>query len=185
MTGQVFRRFIISVIAMSGVSSPVLSQDGLYGSGIGPDDLAVACFSRHYGDAHLAAHPRQNVTRMRALAYRQPGTSNSVVNITVRFRNGTEEQQFPGECRAASGGLSCNVECDGGSYSVTLRDGKSVLVDLAAGIGACDGDLPQGQDFGTDDKVFRLDRAALANCRDMIWDDEMRPAILKAAGVAP
>lgn len=158
------------------------AQELIYGPEARSTDIAISCFERRYDKAHLSTHPQQNVVRLTALAYRLPGTSETVLNMTVRFRKASEDQQFPGVCRAGSGGLSCNVECDGGSFSVTPRDRRTVIVDLGAGIGGCDG----GElSFGSDDKTFRLDRADMAACRDLIWDDDRRPALLKAAGLTP
>ncbi|SMD07772.1 hypothetical protein [Rhizobium sp. RU36D] len=176
---------LIARLALAGLASVAapavaLAQDVIYGADVGPTDIAVACFERRYTKSHLSAHPQQNVVRMTALVYRLPGTPETVLNMTVRFREGQEDQQIPIVCRTGSGGLSCNVECDGGAFSVTARDRNAVLVDLGNGIGGCDAGEPS---FGADDKTFRLDRVDMAACSDLIWDDERRNAVLKAGGL--
>lgn len=176
-------------LALGVVLSPQVASAGggadevLYGRPLPQGELGVACFVRHYDHAHLAAHPEQRVTDMVALAYRQdgPGTPESVFNMTLRFRNIPGDQQFPGVCQSVAGSqrLACGVECDGGSFAVSGSGETSILVDISGGIGSCDGEIPAGAGFGSDDKIFRLDRTDIADCRDLMWDDEMRPRLLK------
>lgn len=171
------------VLSPQAVSAGGGGDEVLYGRPLPQGELGVACFVRHYDRAHLAAHPEQHVTDMVALAYRQdgPGTPESVFNMTLRFRNIPGDQQFPGVCQPATGSqrLACGVECDGGSFAVSGSGETSILVDISGGIGSCDGEMPAGAGFGRDDKIFRLDRTDIAACRDLMWDDEMRPRLLE------
>jgi len=176
-------------LALGVVLSPqaVLAGGGgdevLYGRPLQQGELGVACFVRRYDRVHLDAHPEQRVTDMAALAYRQegPGTPESVFNMTLRFRNIPGDQQFPGVCQSVAGSqrLACGVECDGGSFAVRGSGEASILVDISGGISSCDGEMPAGAGFGPDDRIFRLDRTDIAACRDLMWDDEMRPRLLE------
>lgn len=161
-------------------------QRVLYGRTLAKGELGWACFSRVYDDAHLRAHPAQNVTAMTMLAYRPdwPGADASILNFEARLRKGREPLQFSGECRGADGGgLACGIECDGGTFGIKPSGPGAMLVDLPASPGLCDGgDNADGAGFGADDRRFRLDRADMSACRDLVWDDALRRRLLRAAG---
>lgn len=191
MAGGRSGRAALAALMLAASLAPAVSIAGeevLYGRVPRSGELVFACFARHYDTAHLAGHPRQNVTDIMALTYRgdTPGSAETVFNMTLRFRKVPGEQQFPGVCSPAPGSdrMNCGVECDGGRFTVTGRDRGAILVDVSDGIGSCDGDLPEGAGFASDDKLFRLDRTDMAACKDLIWDDEMRPRILHKAGIS-
>lgn len=161
-------------------------QRVLYGRMLKERELGWACYARHYDASHLRTHPDQNVKDMAMLAYRPDwaGADASILNFEARFRDGGVPVEFSGECRtAADGVLACGIECDGGEFSLKSVGGGSILVDMPGEPGLCDGtDGTSRPGFGPDDKRFRLDRVDIGDCRGLIWDDEIRPRLLKAAG---
>ncbi len=174
------------LVAVSGARAAEGDETLLYGRELRAGEIASSCFARRYDKAHLQGHPRQNVTEMRVLAYRPDWPhAASIVNLEFRFRGVSEAFQLSGECRAVFGkatALDCAVECDGGLFSVRRDASGALMVDIPAGLALCDGDeaLPAGARFGSDDRRFRLAAETLAACRDLIWDDEIRPKLLQS-----
>ena len=153
-----------------------------------------ACFSRVYDPAHLAQHPQQNVKTMTLLAVVDPANPDEVqlrFGVTFRSRKGMLETN--GGCAVASGeggaALSlttahCNVDCDGGAIDVTLKTDGAVLVGIPAGArlwkpGADSPDDNVHGAFGPDDKLFRLDRAALGECLPLAVDKDERARLTR------
>ena len=81
--------------------------------------------------------------------------------------------------RAEGCGIPAGIECDGGSFSLRRAGSGGLLVDVPEALRLCDGDedIPSGAAFGADDKLFRLDSAALEACDALIFDDEIRPKL--------
>ena len=150
-----------------------------------------ACFDRAYDAGHLAAHPSQKVRTMRLLVTGQNAGSDGgptydlAMRVTFR-KNGTHfeasgfcgsihDQMSPGEGGKVA---HCGVACDGGVINVSLKDQSSVLVAIPNGASTSS---PQGENdgprFGSDDKVFRLQRTALTNCSGLVEDADTRRAI--------
>ena len=88
--------------------------------------------------------------------------------------------------------LSCGVECDGGSLSVRVKNNQSLLVDIPDSVrmfdptdnGDAEGDeadLPKGARFGSDDKIFRLDRTSLKDCLPVMFDEEQKAKVISGA----
>ena len=157
-----------------------LSQQ-LFGRAVGASQAHV-CFKRRYDAGHLATHPRQNVTAMLLLVSNNPdpeASSSYSVDIGVTFRNRKSHFEVGGFCSKGASGLDCGVECDGGKIDVAIRDGNSVLVKIPDGArvsrpGASGDDSVSGKTFGSDDKVFRLDRAGLSECLPIVHDAKKR-----------
>jgi hypothetical protein len=164
-------------------------QKRLFGRTI-EDKPIHACFTRVYDPGHLAQHPKQNVRTMLLLVTGNAESGadpNYQLGLGVTFRKSGTHFESGGECGAIHGdgaapGSSnvahCGVDCDGGSISVAIRDEKSVLVSIPAGArlwrAGSDGD-PSGdarKRFGADDKLFRLDKAALTQCLNLANDKE-------------
>lgn len=162
-------------------------QRFLYGRALKVGELGWACFTRHYDQPHLDAHPRQNVTAMTVLAYRPDGEGydESIVNLEFGFRGVSDPVQLSGGCRPESEGqgvLSCAIECDGGEFTLRRQGDRSVLLDITRDIEMCeDGDGLPGGGLGSDDRRFRLDRTGIEACLTLIWDDEIRGKLLQAA----
>lgn len=154
-----------------------------------------ACFARAYDDAHLAAHPKQNVRGMKMLVRvldppQSPGDYELAIGSTFRSRQG--ELRTGGECSLgddATGAnglrtIECSISCEGGGIGVSLRGSRSVLVRIPAGAQQWDPARPDNSlvkgAFGPDDKLFRLDRAPLAACAEL-GRDEKEQAFLGGA----
>ena len=149
-----------------------------------------ACFTRRYDAAHLARLPRQKVTAMRLLASAEPGAEGE--GTSYMFRMGVTLRDTAG--RFESGGgcgiretetgtaviFGCGVECDGGGIAVEMaRDDAAVLVKIdSVRIWRPGSDDDEARSIGGgDDRVFRLDRAALADCAHLV-DDKAERAVL-------
>jgi hypothetical protein len=146
---------------------------------------SFACFNRVYDPAHLASHPQQNVKTMTLLAVLDPVNPDEVqlrFGVTFRSRKGMLETN--GGCAVVSGEggaasslttAHCNVDCDGGAIDVTLKTDGNVLVGIPAGArlwkpGSDNPDDNVHGAFGSDDRLFRLDRAALDQCLPLAAD---------------
>ena len=152
---------------------------------------AHACFVRRYTKAHLASHPDQNVTAMLAYVSKQEGTDPYYsVSLQVNFRQLNKPFQVSGSCgeNAETGALGCGIDCDGGSLSVRVKNDQSVLVAIPDSVRLYDpsasdefSELPRGARFGSDDKLFRLDRTALNDCAPVIFDEEIKAKVVSGA----
>jgi len=155
---------------------------------------ANACFVRHYTKAHLAGHPDQNVTDMLVFVSKPEGTDPYYsLSMQVNFRQLNKPFQVAGSCGVSSEGksaLGCGIDCDGGHLSVRVKNEQSLLVEIpesvrlfdpAATEDAPDADLPKGARFGSDDKLFRIDRVALKDCAPVIFDEEIKAKVMKGA----
>jgi hypothetical protein len=152
---------------------------------------AHACFVRRYTKAHLGSHPDQNVTTMLAYVSKQEGPDTYYgINLQVNFLQLKKPFQVSGSCseNADTGALGCGVECDGGNLSVRVKNEQSILVDIPDSVRLFDpsasdefADLPKGARFGSDDKLFRLDRTELTDCVPVIYDEETKAKVSSGA----
>jgi hypothetical protein len=151
------------------------------------------CFTRRYDAAHLARLPRQQTTAMRLLVTAEPGTEGE--GTSYMFRLGVTLRDTAGRFESGGGcGLhatetgtaitfGCGVDCDGGGISVEMaRDDAAVLVKIDSvriwkpGV---DDDNEESRSLGGgDDRIFRLDRAALSECASLVDDMAERAAML-------
>ena len=146
---------------------------------------SFACFNRVYDPAHLASHPQQNVKSMTLLAVVDPVNPDEVqLRFGVMFRSRKGMLETNGGCGivkdengapTSATSAHCNVDCDGGAIDVTLKTDGDVLVGIPAGArlwkpGADNPDDNVHGAFGADDKIFRLDRAALDQCLPLAAD---------------
>ncbi|MBL8590240.1 MAG: hypothetical protein JNK46_17025 [Methylobacteriaceae bacterium] len=146
----------------------------------------VACFRRVYDARHLAGHPQQNVRKMLLLLEtgidpQQPGAALATLGVDFRKGAGFLSGGYCGVMKNEAGepvaALNCGVDCDGGQIGVALRDEKSVRVTIPDGARLWrpgEDDQENADDgrkrFGADDKLFRLDRAAGAECVGLTKD---------------
>jgi hypothetical protein len=190
------RIFLASIVLLA-AGLPATSHAGggsdlvkLFGRDPG-SSAAHACFVRRYTKAHLASHPDQNVTTMFAYVSKQEGNDPYYsISLQVNFRQLNKPFQVSGSCSedAETGALSCGVECDGGSLSVRVKNAQSILVDIPESVRLFDpsasdesADLPKGARFGSDDKLFRLDRTDLSDCAPVIYDEETKAKVISGA----
>jgi hypothetical protein len=151
---------------------------------------SFACFSRQYDDAHLAAHPRQQMTFVKALVsayFRQSpfvaerGSFNYQVGLAFRLRSRPETLTQVAECGAGRtrdslrNGADCAGPGDSGSH-LALKGDHILVMTIPAG---ADLWLPGPIDkrhnvlknpFGPDDRAFHLERTDLAQCEDLAFD---------------
>src|SRR5450830_1925080 len=149
-------------------------------------DKSYACFVRVYDPEHLARHPLQKVSAMKLLitaetAEDKPGRSYSF-RMGVKFTKRPGNFDSSGECNQITAGviaedkaqLGCAVDCNGGGISVELtKENKTTLVRLDR-IRIWRNNKPEeeGLDLsgGADDRIFRLDRAGLNQCKTLVTD---------------
>lgn len=157
----------------------------LFGKPAGPE-RSSACFERAYDASHLAHHPLQKVSVMKLLVTAEPEPESKALvysfRLRLRYRNRRGEFESTGECGRAetadSGRFGCGVDCDGGGIEVALaKDNKSVLVKverIRTWRANAPGDDASSQSLlgGTDDRLFRLDRTRLEDCKSLVTDRE-------------
>ena len=161
----------------------------LFGKDPGKNHV-FACFTRRYDEAHLKAHPKQNVTDMRVLVDSDFGTEyddqrSYAVTLGTNFRTLKKEFQSYGGCGGtdeAKKTLNCYIDCDGGAIDVRLKDADNILVDIPYGARLYDPDAPEDEDpgasvppkaeFGPDDQTFLLTRVSSRLCADLAGEDD-------------
>lgn len=167
----------------------VAFQKQIFGKALGTAGKAHACFRRVYTASHLKKHPEQNVRTMTLLvtgSVEPESAPTYSLGLGVTFRKDERNFETSGYCGSLHGaddrqpakGVHCGVDCDGGVLDVSLKNAKSVLVAIPDGVriwqSGMDEEEPSGDEpkrFGADDKLFRLDRAALTDCLALAGDD--------------
>ena len=153
---------------------------------IGP--VSNICYARHYDKAHLASHPKQNVTAMLVYFSKKKSDEGSVYyqfDGQVKFRDSKKAFTFDGDCNRDKPGedVHCGIDCDGGGFNVGAKDDKSIEVKIGdGGIGLHDaeGDTPLGsKGFQDDDETFLLQQTDLKDCLPVIYDDDVKAAVKK------
>lgn len=185
----------------AGAPENVALQTQIFGHPLSTEK-AHACFQRAYDDAHLKSHPQQNVRTMTLLVTgdaSDPNAPGYSVGIDVRFRKADTHFQTYGSCWSVEGdggasasSIGCGIDCDGGQIDVKLKDDKSILVGIPDGArmwdanSVTDPNADSGEEepdtrgqFGADDKLFRLNRAALTDCSPLAVDDDEKAALQK------
>ena len=151
-----------------------------------PQAKSYACFTRRYDAAHLLRHPKQKVSVMKLLVTAETAPEDKALNYSFRlglnFRDRKGNFDSSGDCGHPSAfdlsadklHLGCGVDCDGGGISVELSHAdKSTLIRLdriRIWNGAQVEDEGMDLSGGADDRIFRLDRAPLDNCRSLVTD---------------
>lgn len=154
--------------------------------GTTPTKKSYACFVRKYDSAHLAQHPKQKVSSMKLLMTAEIPSDASTLNYSfrlgVKYRNRSTNLESFGDCGhvvAEDTGqeirFGCGVDCDGGGLGVALaKDDKSATVGFARVRVWKRNTAPEetAEDLvaGDDDAKFRLDRAELRECADLVTD---------------
>jgi hypothetical protein len=140
-----------------------------------------ACWERTYDAAHLAAHPRQQVKRIRLIHspgdwLREDGRLGVDLQVNVRGpRTGPNAMDYSvfGFCRSSRGGLSCRPEWNAGAWRIERGQGGSLVVRNESSI-AFNPDGYAAEEVSEnavriraepDDKAWRLFRANDAACR--------------------
>lgn len=178
---------LLAAGALSAAADPL---DDLFASGGGG-----ACFDRVYDEAHLARIPGQDTRTARLSLVRDDSISGATIRIvlegkartsiivgecawTARANLDVQDQPLLGTFKGGPG-LDCHAYAsvdgmsaeEGGDFVVDLRDGRSVMLHLPDSIAAWPifqrADEAEWPEFGTDDRVFRLDRAERGLCSGM------------------
>jgi len=148
------------------------------------DEKTYACFVRRYDADHLAQHPRQKVSTMKLLVTAEIPPEEKTVNYS--FRVGLQYRHRPGKFDSSGScghvvaedkgdeiRLGCGVDCDGGGIDMAMKDDKSAIIRMER-IRVWDRKRPDEDAsdalLGTDDKTFRLDRADLRECAELVTD---------------
>jgi hypothetical protein len=141
---------------------------------------ARVCFARSYDAKHLREHPRQRVAGVTFLI-RSTGFDDrgewvlkpdgkykyTRYLFAIRFaqRDGNRAPTTSGECAEAEK-TGCHVECDGGGFALEKSGDGLLLRLLDEGIRIDDCDEKDVRLMpGTDDKAFRVEKVAEAQCR--------------------
>jgi len=154
---------------------------------------AYACFVRRYDASHMAEHPSQKVTVMRLLITAKKTPDDKYLDYSFRlgvnFRDRPGDFDSSGECGhaptvrnpdtdpgpAAGIDFQCDVDCDGGGISVNLANNDNALMVKLDRIRIWkstdpNGTAPREMQGGADDKIFRLDRTSLDECKSLVTD---------------
>jgi hypothetical protein len=155
-----------------------------------------ACFVRRYDAGHLALHPKQKVSAMKllvpaedALEDRTVRTANYSFRLGFKYRHRPGNFDSSGYCShvaAENAGneirLGCGVDCEGGGIEIAMsKDDKSALIRLERiriwERNKPDDDASNDLVAGADDKIFRVDRAELRECAELVTDRKELAAI--------
>ena len=119
------------------------------------------CYAAQYGDAHLAAHPKQRVTAIYLSNTARPDPKYDGVLLEFGFvlRDG-ELYTSRAYC---SEGDRCSLEGDGGTFEVSMR-GADIRLDVLGHLGL-EGDNGWSGDLSkSDDRVFVISRQSPRAC---------------------
>lgn len=89
------------------------------------------CYLRSYGTAHLAKHPEQLVTDFAVIADASIADPMLGLRISLDLR-GDIAGSYEGYafCETSGGGLSCAMEGDAGSFTVTPDKDGAILIEV-------------------------------------------------------
>ncbi len=163
------------------------------------DNKVSACFVRAYDAAHLTRHRGQKVTGMKMLIagerLKEDGELSFSYDLGINFRDRKGDYASSYDCghaRLSDGTrghaeVSCHDGCEEGGVVIALApDSKSIIVKVID-VGLTPADRPDEQDAwfsfhgGSDDRVFRLDRVDMENCRSLMKDDDKKSDEVAAA----
>ena len=109
---------------------PVMAESELLPNG-------DACWERMYDDAHLKAHPRQQVVQIRLVhlpsRWPHPASGVTFVALEMNLRTRTQgsngfDYSLGGFCQPSPGGLRCEPEWRGGSWRIERGANGSLIV---------------------------------------------------------
>lgn len=151
-----------------------------------PGQTAYACFVRRYDAEHLARHPKQKVATMKLLVSAEIDSEDKQLHnsfrLGFRYRHRSGDFDSSGSCHhvvfTRDDGeirLGCGVDCEGGGVGVALsKDDKSAIVRLARirvwQHNKPDDEAERSLVAGSDDGIFRLDRADNSECAALVTD---------------
>ncbi|MBW7966602.1 hypothetical protein [Bradyrhizobium sp. BR 10261] len=151
-----------------------------------PGKTAYACFVRRYDAEHLARHPKQKVASMKLLVSAETDSEDKELHnsfrLGFRYRHRSGDFDSSGSCHhtvltkeGAEVRLGCGVDCEGGGIGIALsKDDKSAIVRLESVRvwlhNNPDDEAERSLVAGSDDGIFRLDRADNSECAALVTD---------------
>jgi hypothetical protein len=149
----------------------------------------TACFARTYDAAHLARHPKQTVSAMKMLIageILEGATSLSYsykLGINFRDRKGDYASSYDcGNAEVSDAKLgaevTCHDGCEAGGVVIALAPNSKAIIVKLESVVVWLADKPEDESAqfelkgGTDDRVFRLERVDMDNCRSLIRDGD-------------
>ncbi len=172
----------LCVFACPGLAQPIEpGEERQIAELLPPEPGTRICFARDYDEAHLKAHPHQQVQSIGfRLAYfsHDPdeyypkGQRNYYFDLRTMMRDSGREISAGGECVPSPDGtnISCGVDCDGGGVLIRRAAGRGkLLVDLEATgrirmSEGCDDEAGIDLEPGVDDKIFLLSEVPAGSC---------------------
>jgi hypothetical protein len=143
---------------------------------------AFACFVRRYDASHLAHHSKQKIRAVKLLLTaenRADEPTSYAYKVGLQFRNrpgdfdgGSSCGHMIDEDGKKDIRFTCDAACGGSGLEIAMsQDNKSAIMHLDM-IAIWDRKHPDGDaealDGGTDDKVFRVDRADNGECAELL-----------------
>ena len=154
-------RFLIPLLPALLLPTVAAAQQSFYET-----HLAPPCYARVYDDAHLAAHPRQRVTRFYVTGSRSAdtGPDTFIVDFGFTVKDNPDVYIGSASCDSTPDSAECWADGDGGTFTLEGFDGG-----LEVRVGqylALEGSASFSPDLGHggDDKVIRLYSGAQAAC---------------------
>ncbi|WP_283178466.1 hypothetical protein [Gemmobacter sp. 24YEA27] len=144
--------------------------------------IPQGCFARDYTADHLAKTPRQHIASLRISLGPDPwGNGFISAIVTGRFSDqgrarseGFSDRSFrqAAFCGETGGKTTCQVECDGGSFTIRSARGDSLEIETSSftlevpGAGAEEGcgGLSDLAETGSAKTTYRLTRAPASAC---------------------
>ena len=195
--------FVMSAAATAFVYGPAHAQDGidkakaaafdkrLFAGPVG--EKTYACFVRQYDGSHLTQHPKQKVSAMKLLVTAEippaEKTTSYSFRLGVKYRHRSGNFDSSGYCNhvvAENAGneirFGCGVDCEGGGINVALsQDDRSAIIRLERIMvwnrNKPDDEAADALLAGADDKIFRLDRADVRECAELVTDRQELAAL--------
>lgn len=179
---------LAAAFAAVSLATPALAADSefsrlfhhLFGQTVG-----YACFTRAYDQAHLDAHPRQNVASILMLVDNVHRDEPIALRLRFTFRTPTVELETAGVCEGQPGGsgLKCHVAGMGGELDIGYAFNGPALLSMPAPVrlwkvGHGPEDAEARAPFGTDDKSFRLELWSDETCVALSRDEQERARIM-------
>ena len=167
---------VLALILMAAASAPALAADDLYTRYFAGAAGGKPCYARYYDDAHLKAHPKQQVRRIeidfdvneRSDPQTKNGAADFQAGIGFMLKRSSEWYGQALVCKQAGNRFECYLEADGGTF-VLIPRGDALRLEVTGGPGS-DIHTEGEKDFGefggpgTDDRVFILPRADRKLC---------------------
>lgn len=145
----------------------------------------TACFVRTYDAAHLARHPKQTVSAMKMLIAGEKLEGATAFSYSyklgVNFRDRKGDYASSYDCGYAEvsdaklgAEVSCHDGCEAGGIAIALAPNSKAIIVKLESVAVWLADKPQDESAqfefkgGADDRVFRLERVDMENCKSLI-----------------